>query len=218
MLELTAGAAQQLRDELCVPDLAIEAIRVALPIIGTVCERAALEYSEDEGDDPNLFGQQCSRRARNLIAREIESRHRAGVVARRPRGSLVVIGGETSVYFWAAGDADGSPRLKGGQTKPAILDACLRQLALWESGPVGIPGQLIVAYRATPSASGVAKVVAGVPCAADQWERAVELVDETGMYDAPATVAPIDASERFDATPPLAPVLRLRPREERGES
>ena len=218
MLELTAGTAQQLRDELYVPDLAVEAIRVALPIIGVVCERAALEYSEDEGDDPNLFGQQCSRRARNLIAREIQSRHRTGIVARRPRGSLVVTGGETSVYFWAAGDADGSPRLKGGQTKPAILDACLRQLALWEAGPVGIPAQLVVAYRATPSASGVAKVVAGVPCAADQWECAVELFDETGVYDVPASGPSIDASERFDAEQPLAPVLQLRPREERGES
>lgn len=217
MLELTAGAGQQLRDELYVPDLAIEAIRVALPIIGTVCERAAFEYCEDEGDDPNLFGQQCSRRARNLIAREIQSRHRAGVLARRPRGSLVVIGGQTSVYFWAAGDAEGSPRLTGGHTKPAILDACLRQLALWETEPVDIPDQLVVAYRATPSASGVAKVVAGVPCAADRWERAVELFDETGVYDVAASVASIDAGERFDAEQPLAPVLRLRAREERGD-
>jgi len=217
MLELTAVAAQELRDDLYVPDAAIEAIRVALPVIAMVCERAAREFSEDEGDDANLFGQQCSRRSRNLIAREIQSRPKMRAEVRRPRGSLVVLGGETRLYFWAAGDAQGSPRLTGGHTKPEILDACLRQLVLWETLPVSTPSHLVVAYRATPSAPGLLKVIAGIPCAADQWQCAVELLDDSGVYDAPVAIEAIAAEERFDAEQPLAPVLQLRPREERGE-
>lgn len=218
MLELSESAVRELRDQLLTPAAAIDAIRLSLPVIATVCDRAAREFSEDEGDDANLFGQQCSRRSRNLIARVVQDAQLAEVVVRRPRGSLVVIAAGTRVYFWAAGDASGSPRLTGGHTKPEILDACVRQLAIWETTPVKAPSHLVVAYRATPSANGLVKVVAGVPRAADQWDRAVEVFDETGAYDAPLAVRPKEPVSRFDVEQPPAPVIQLRPREERGES
>src|SRR3954471_13347942 len=112
---LTLEALQELRDNL-VPEEVFQALEMALPIIERVCGRAGMDFDEEEGDDANLFGQQCSRRGRNLIAREVEAVKPTSITVERPRNTLYVQAGPTRIYFWAAGDDAGSPRLRGGKT------------------------------------------------------------------------------------------------------
>ena len=211
---LPPHAAAELRANL-VPDEALRAIELALPIIERVCERTGMDFDEDEGDDANLFGQQCSRRGRNLIAREVEATQPAGVTVQRPRNTLFLQAGPTQVHFWAAGDDHGSPRLRGGRTKPEILDHCVRQLPLWKDARVEPPAHLVVAYRATPASRRLEKLVAGVPKDVETWEFGVT------VYDRPVPASDNrpkrGSTERFDSKRPPAPVIELRPRQDERE-
>jgi hypothetical protein len=208
-ITIPSHAAQELRENL-IPEEALSAIELALPIIDGVCERAGMDFDVEEGDDANLFGQQCSRRGRNLIAREAELRELAGVRVCRPRNTMYLQAGPTQVHFWAAGDDEGSPRLRGGKTKPEILDQVLKQLPLWKTARVEPPAHLVVAYRATPASRRLEKVVVGVPKGVDSWDFAVELYDRPveKVTDRPKPTP----AERFDAQPAPAPVIELRPR------
>lgn len=212
---LSETARAELREHL-VPEAAIEAIALALPVIEAVCRRAGLEYDEDDGDDANLFGQQCSRRSRNLIGRDVQDAQIENTVVTYPKGSLDVVAGGTHLHFWAAGDDEGSPRLKGGKTKPAILDECLEQLRLWQEHPAEAPDHLVIAYRATPSARGVEKIVVGVPSSAETWQFGVKVYDRDVAVE---TESKKPAPRRFDADAGQqdAVVIRLRPEPKRDE-
>jgi hypothetical protein len=204
---LTLEALQELRDNL-VPEEVFQALEMALPIIERVCGRAGMDFDEEEGDDANLFGQQCSRRGRNLIAREVEAVKPTNITVERPRNTLYVQAGPTRVYFWAAGDDAGSPRLRGGKTKPEILDHCVRQLELWQDARTGPPAYLVVAYRATPSSRRLEKVVVGLPKDVDQWDFAATIYDRP--VNKPAKMRKPMPSERFDNAQPPAPVIQLK--------
>jgi hypothetical protein len=197
-----------------VPESAIAVVEHAVPIIESVCERAGRDYDEDEGDDANLFGQQCSRRTRNLVGKDVSEGAIDTVRAVYPRGSLVLIADQTRIHIWAAGDDEGSPRLKGGKTKPAILDACVRQLKLWEERPTEAPEHLVLAYRATPASRRVDKIVVGLPSGPEHWHFAAEVYDRAVHSTDKAEVPPV---RRFDAEPPPAPVIELRPRRDERE-
>jgi hypothetical protein len=213
---LSDDARDELRKHL-VPEAALEVIAIALPTIEVVCDRAGREYDEEDGDDPMLFGQQCSRRAKNLVARDVLDTGLEDTVVTRPNGSLDIFAAGTHVHIYAAGDEDGAPRLKGGKTKPAILDACLtQQLRLFHAGAAESPEHLVIAYRATPSARGVEKVVVGVPSAVDAWEFGVKVYDRSVHV---ATDRRKPTFRRFDAGDNQrdAPVIQLRPQPRRDE-
>lgn len=191
-----------------VPELALDVLERSIQVVDRVCERATAHFDPaGEGDDDNLLGLMCAKRSRNLLARVL-AEELAGVVVRRPRGTLELEVDGWLFYLYAGKDDDVVPRLRGSVTKDELLSR-FEQLSLWTTPQQeGLP--LLIAYRRTVAAGGLSRMVVGLPNGPESWSWSTTLFARPTGETAPTPMAAYDAQE----VP--SPSLRLRPRAARA--
>lgn len=206
-----------------VPDSAIGVAECLLTHVIETAATIAREYDEEAGDDPNLAGFTCARRAKNLAAKEMrdsDAEDLADVnVSSAPGFSWNIDAAGTRMHIYSAPTGLDAFLLAGGQRKADIVVRSMEQLKLFDaSGSAGQPGDLVMAYRR--SGGGVMQAWLGV------MKSPSEFAWDVQIYDADLAAGELEKHQNVRSGPsfreqpePEADIsLRSAPRKQQREN
>lgn len=220
-IQISDEAKAELRAQF-VPEAAIEVAECILGNLIPTAATVAREYDEEAGDDRNLAGLNCSRRTKNLAARQLRRAgegHLSEVTVVPRRGFTWDINADgTGLHIYSAPDGVGNLNLVGSPRKAELIERSNEQLKLFdESGIRSNPKDVVLLY--TRDELGIVERVSlGVTRSAHELEWEVPIFVASISANRTNAEQEEDAGPTFREQPDVEPSVSLKRSTKRHEN